>query len=200
MRVEPGFSTAGQCIYASGKFFKASSMIATKYFDSSPQRLDGAVGHIVLRPNNSMTWRAAQYFLGVLMAISFTVATAFLWHGYWMILPFTAVEMSFLSACFYYIIKRSQHQEVIRFSVDEITVECGRKTPDICLQWPRFYTKIMVSTPRHPWYPIRISLRCRQQDQEIGQFLTSEEKDKLVKDLRHMISAADIQRVQYSHQ
>ena len=55
-----------------GKFFKASSMIATEYFDSSPQRLDGAVGHIVLRPNNSMTWRAAQYFLGVLMAISFT--------------------------------------------------------------------------------------------------------------------------------
>jgi len=69
-------------------------MVSVEYFDDAERR--AYVGQIVLQPNNSMTWQATRYFLLTLMLISFTMATLFLWQGYWMILPFSVLEMSIL--------------------------------------------------------------------------------------------------------
>ena len=164
-------------------------MVSAEYFaDENPQSY---VGQIVMQPNNSMTWQATQYFLFTLMAISLTVAVAFMLGGYWVLLPFSILEMSILCACFYYIVRRNQTLEVVRFSADEVVIEVGRKAPETRLVWQRFFTKVMVHPPKHPWHANRIALRYRDQEREIGKFLTAEDKETLVSEMRRMIAAAD---------
>jgi hypothetical protein len=79
----------------------------------------------------------------------------------------------------------------VRFSADEVVIEAGRKAPEMRLVWQRFFTKVMVHPPKHPWYPNRIALRYRGQEHEIGKFLTAEEKQVLLSEIRRMIAAAD---------
>ena len=166
-------------------------MVATEYFEDSSNGAGDYVGQIVLRPNNSMSWRATRYFLGTPMTISFIVAGAFTFNGYWVILPFTVLEMSILAGCLYYIARRNHIQQVVRFGPEEVVIETGYKEPEQRIHWQRFFTKILVNRARHPWYPSRVTMRCRDEEQEIGSFLSGEEKQTLIRDLRAMVLAAD---------
>ena len=168
-------------------------MVSTEYFESesdSPSSRE-LVGRLVLRPNNSMSWQAARYFLGTLMIISFTMAMAFTALGYWLILPFTGLEMIVLGGCFYYLITRNQTQEVLSFSAEKVVIEVGRNSPEVHHDWPRFFTKVIVQSPKHPWYPSTVTLRYRDQECEVGKFLTAIDKKELIRELRLMIAAAD---------
>jgi uncharacterized membrane protein len=169
-------------------------MVSVEYFEG--QEPGSYVGQIVMQPNNSMSWQATQYFLCTLIAISMTMATLFLFKGYWMILPFSILEMSVLCACFYYIVRRNQTLEVVRFGADEVVIEKGRRAPESRYVWQRFFTKVMVHPPKHPWYPNRIALRYRGEEYEIGKFLTAEDKQTLISEIRQMIAVADSRQVQ----
>ena len=168
-------------------------MVSTEYFESESNfpNTREFVGRLVLRPNSSMSWQAARYFLATLMIISFTMALAFTSLGYWLILPFTGLEMIVLAGCFYYLIVRNQTQEVLSFSAEQVVIEVGRNGPDVHHDWPRFFTKVIVRSPRHPWYPSTVVLRCRDQECEVGKFLTAIDKTELIRELRLMIVAAD---------
>lgn len=168
-------------------------MVSTEYFmPNDPARIDdNLVGQIVLRPNNSMTWQAARFFLATLMLLSFTMAIAFTWQGYWMILPFTALEMSILVGCFYYLGRRNQTQEVVSMGPQQVVLEIGRAEPEVRREWQRFFTKVLVEAPKHPWYPSKVALRCRDEEHEIGAFLTAADKKELITALQRMIAEAD---------
>jgi len=144
-------------------------------------------GRIVLRPNQSWTWRANTYFVGTLMVISLTIAVTFTLQGMWVILPFTVLEMSVLLACLYYCVRRTHVQEVLTFSPEWLVLERGINRPQLRVEFQRYFTRFFVLGPRHPWYRKQIALRCRDREMEIGSFLSSDEKDDLVRQLRDMI-------------
>lgn len=148
-------------------------------------------GRIVLRPNRSWTWRANTYFVGTLMVISLTIGAAFTLQGMWVILPFTVLEMSVLLACLYYCVRRTHVQEVLTFSPESLVLERGINRPQVRLEFQRYFTRFFVRGPRHPWYRKQIALRCRDRELEIGSFLSSEEKDDLIRQLRDMIHRLD---------
>ena len=166
-------------------------MVQTEIFEPDNSQHPNCVGQIILRPNNSMGWRATKYFLATLMLLSFTVASVFTWNGYWVILPFTILEMSILSGCLYLVLRRNFIQEVVTFTPDEVILQVGRREPEYHRRWQRFFTKIMVKKAKHPWYSNRITLRCREEEREIGRFLTSDDKQALVRDLYALVRAAD---------
>jgi uncharacterized membrane protein len=76
-------------------------MIRCEYFDKADSKneadLNQTVGQIVLQPNHSLSWRALKYFLAFMMLVSFGIAITFVFFGYWLVLPFTVLEMAFLS-------------------------------------------------------------------------------------------------------
>ena len=144
-------------------------------------------GRIVLRPNQSWTWRANTYFVGTLMVISLTIAVTFTLQGMWVILPFTVLEMSVLLACLYYCVRRTHVQEVLTFSPESLVLERGINRPQLRVEFQRYFTRFFVLGPRHPWYRKQIALRCRDREMEIGSFLSSDEKDDLIRQLRDMI-------------
>lgn len=158
----------------------------TSEFDS-----DTAQGRIVLRPNRSWTWRANIMFVGTLMGVSGTVATVFAYRGAWLVLPFTFIEMSVLLASLYYCVRRTHLQEVLTFSADQLLVERGIGGPQTRLRFDRYFARFLVRRADHPWYRKRVAVRCRGRETEIGAFLSSDEKDRLVDELRAMIAHLD---------
>ncbi len=144
-------------------------------------------GKIVLRPNRSWTWRANTYFVGTLMVISLSIAVAFTLQGMWVILPFTVLEMAILLACLYYCVRRTHIQEVLTFSPESLVLERGINRPQLRVEFQRYFTRFFVRGPKHPWYRKQIALRCRDRELEIGSFLSSDEKDDLIRQLRDMI-------------
>lgn len=160
-------------------------MVAAE-FDESATR-----GQIVLTPNRSWTWRANTYFVASLMVISGTVAIMFTMNGLWLVLPFTVLEMSILTGCLYYCVRRTHTTEVLTLSKSTLVFERGINRPTQRFDLDRYFSRFFLEAARHPWYRKKVSLRCREQQFEVGSFLSDEEKDDLVSQLRAMISRLD---------
>ena len=158
-------------------------------FENAP---DGLVGSVTMQPNQSLSWKAFTYFILFMMLLSFGIATAFSIMGYWVFLPFTALEMSVLSYCLWLCLRRTSMQEVLSFSGEKIRLEAGIKTPTEIVTWQRYFTKIHVERAIHPWYRKTVSLVHRGESREIGNFLTQEEQEKLIETLNHLVRRADL--------
>jgi uncharacterized membrane protein len=145
------------------------------------------LGRIILQPNRPWSWRANSYFVVTLLGVSLAVASSFALRGYWLVLPFSILEMAALFGCLYYCVRRATVQEVLTFSADELTVETGHQRPERVYRYQRFFTRFSVEPPAHPWYQPRIEIRDRERRLEIGRFLRADEKRDLVAELRNMI-------------
>ncbi len=146
------------------------------------------IGRIVLRPNRSWTWRANTYFIACMLSVSLTIAASFALRGFWLVLPFSVFEMSALSACLYYCVRRTHQQEVLTFSVDELVVERGHTHAERVYRFSRFFARFLVEPAPHPWYRDRIQVQSRKERVEIGRFLAPDERTRLVAQLRLMVN------------
>ena len=143
-------------------------------------------GIIILRPDNSWSWRANLVFLSVLMLVSLAIALGFLMAGAWVVLPFSVLELSVVAGCVYYCAKQRSRQEVIRISDFEVRVERGIRKPATQESFRRLWSKFFVQTPRHPWDPVGLVIRSHGRESEIGSFLGRTDKRKLVAMLKQV--------------
>ena len=144
-------------------------------------------GRIILTPNASWSWRANLYLLYTLMGISMTIGIGFMLLGAWVILPYSLLEMSVLSACIYYCARQCNRQEVITVSEHEVRIQRGIRTPVESWNYHRLWTKFMVRSPRHPWDPAIVSIRSHGMELEIGSFLSRHDKSNLIEQLRRVV-------------
>lgn len=147
-------------------------------------------GVLVLRPNQSWTWRANLYFLATLGCCSLFIATGFLLAGAWLVLPFTLVEMTVLGLCIHYCVKRCSLQEVITVSDYQVKIERGIRKPAEQQTYHRLWAKFFVSAPRHPWEPPQLCIASKGVSTEIGAFLNRQDKQTLVQHLKRIVSGA----------
>ena len=155
------------------------------------QDSDGDQFMIVLRPNQSWTWRANLYLIASLLVISLTVGIVFFLQEYWLILPFTLLEMALVTACLYYCVRRTHLQEVLTLTRDTVTLQRGVNKPQQQQQFHRYFTRFFVHPPRFRGHAQVIALRCQGKEQEIGSFLPEHEKQELVRTLRQVIAQLD---------
>lgn len=155
---------------------------------------ESRTGRIVLTPNRSWSWRANLIFLGVLSVVCLVIGTAFFLQGLWLILPFSILEVSLVGLAMYYCVRRTHSQEVLTFSDDELMIESGRRKPEKRHVFKRLFARVFIRRPRHPWYPTRIAVRSHGREVEVGDFLSPEDKDLLITELKRMISALEEQQ------
>ena len=144
---------------------------------------------IVLRPNQSWTWRANLVLLGTLATLSLAIAMGFLIHGMWLILPFTVLELMAIYFCLHYLVRRNQCQEVITFSADEVVIERGRVAAEEAHRYNRYWAHFCVIAPVLPGRDKRIAIRSHGRELEIGSFLSAADKQTLVERLRDIVLA-----------
>lgn len=146
-------------------------------------------GRIILRPNASWSWQANLYLLYTLTGISLVISLAFMLMGAWLVLPWSGGALIVLAACTWYCVRQCNRQEVITLSEDEVVIERGIRAPRERRTYQRTWAQFLIKPAAHPWDPAMVSIRSRGEEDEIGSFLNSADKAKLITVIRKLVAA-----------
>jgi uncharacterized membrane protein len=129
-----------------------------------------------LRPNSSLTPRAAAFFYLSIAAMSLGIAGGFAWLGFWPILPFAGLELAGLAAALWVTQRRAGVREYVQ--VDEDRVTFRREASGRCLEREFRRPWVRVEMRRAPvaHWPSRLLLGSHGRSVEVGAFLTEDER------------------------
>ena len=142
---------------------------------------------IVLRPNNSASWRFNMLIVASLAFIAFCLSTYLALQGLWVVFPFAVLEISFLFICLYLRLRANINTEVITFDEGTVVVERGSYHAEKTWKYHRMWAKIYVKKPVTRGYPKQIFIRSHGKELELGSFLNKKDKEILIKDLKHIV-------------
>ena len=146
-------------------------------------------GHIVVCPNMSGHWQITKLFLWIISCLALFIATAFALLGLWVILPFAGLEVMALVSLMYWVAHRCRRKQVITLNNNRILVETGYTSPESSWESELFFTRLYIDKPPYrDGKPMKVFLRGKQQQFEVGEFLNEEDKNKLITELRSVIS------------
>jgi uncharacterized membrane protein len=152
-----------------------------------------------LRPNSSLTPRAAAFFYGSLVTVLLGVALGSAALGFWPVLPFAGLEIAVLCWAVSWVRRRAEAREYIRVDDASVLVEkCVRNwqgaTSRIEYAFQRPWTKLELRPGRPANWPSRLLFCSQGRSVEIGVFLTDGERRGL-KDRLAELLADDAQRL-----
>ncbi len=144
--------------------------------------------YIIIRPNNSLSWRATKWFFLIAVATSLTIATSFAIAGAWMVFPFAGLEMAVLATVLYICAQRATRCEVVTIDADSITVTRGRHSPEEDYRFHRVWAQVEMQRAKINGYPSRLVIRSHGREVEVGSCLCEEERERLATRLIHAIA------------
>ncbi len=142
---------------------------------------------IVLKPNNSSSWKFNLQIVASLAFIAFCISSYFALQGLWLIFPFAGLEIGFLFTCLYLRLRANIHTEVITFDEDTVIIERGCYRVEKTWKYHRVWAKIFVKNPITRGYPKQIFIRSHGKEIELGSFLNKKDKEILIKDLKNIV-------------
>ena len=144
---------------------------------------------IVLRPNNSSSWKFNMQLVASLAFIAFFLSTYLALQGLWVVFPFAVLEIGFLFICLYLRLRANINTEVITFDENTVIVERGCYHAEKTWKYHRMWAKIFVKKPVTRGFPKQIFIRCHGKELELGSFLNKKDKEILIEDLKHIVYA-----------
>lgn len=144
-------------------------------------------GIIILRPNNSASWRFNLVIIGSLAAIAVVISLWFLVHGLWLILPFSGLELLCVYAALFACVSNNTTTEVIIFDKNRVTVERGKRFAEDKREYNRAWSKIFIRQPAFRGHMKQIFIRSYGKEQELGAFLNRSDREALIKSLKHVV-------------
>ena len=151
--------------------------------------INAQTGHIVLKPNQSATWKTVLLIVSLISFVIFIIALYMASIGAWLVLPFSGLEILTLILTNYFFLRRNARQEVIGFSLDSVTIEKGINQPSQTIRFQRYWTRPRKIPPVHPRYPHKIALCCKNQQVIVGNFLNEEDREVLSELLKEMLTS-----------
>ena len=143
---------------------------------------------ILLRPNQSISWKSGLVFVLVIAFTCLSIGLGFAYVGATLILPFAGLEVIFVGICTYLVLNKTSQQEVITLSKDKLIIEKGAYRLKKVWEYFRLWSYITVERPQHPWYPAHIVVTSKGERVPLGDFLNEQEKEELVSSLESIIN------------
>lgn len=144
-------------------------------------------GTIVLKPNNSSTWRFNLIVISSLSVFALIISVFFLLQGLWMIVPFSGLELILLYLCLSICVHKNTKVEIITFHDNTVSIEKGRTHPENSSEYQRSWAKIFVKPPEYRGHPKRIFIRSHGKELELGAFLNKQDKENLISSLKNIV-------------
>lgn len=157
---------------------------------------DASRVHVVIAPNQSLTWHGALIFFAAAALLSLAIALTFSVMGYWPILPFAGLELLALGAALYVAVNSGRRRQVITITAETVRIEKGRLRgtgrtgggPESREEFARVWTRVELIRPRQGWYPTRLTIGASGSAVPVGEFLTDEERQALKDRLDDMLA------------
>lgn len=148
----------------------------------------GCRAQVVIRPNQSLSWRGNMVVLASLGLVMATIATGFALMGLWLVLPFAGLELLAVAVALYLTCRRLANSEVISLSPAAIRVESGYRYPESSHRVTRDWVRIDLYDRDASAQRSRLYIRSQGQAIEVGACLTDEEREKLARELRRLLA------------
>jgi len=139
---------------------------------------------IIIRPNRSSDWRTTRYFLLSVCGVAMVIGIGFAAAGGWMVLPFAGLEVAAVSSAFYYVQWKLSYQQVLTMTDGRVHIDKGVYKPRRSRRLPREHTSIAIHPALSPNGAPQISLCSGRDIVEIGEFLSIDEGQVLLRELR----------------
>lgn len=138
--------------------------------------------------NRSLSCRGNQLFFFTLLCVSFTIALTFAWQGFWLIIPFTGLEMVALGFALYLCVNRLSRTETVTVSRNEVVVNVKQKNKmPLSYSFPKIRAWASVFSPTSRVQKNRLWLSASETKIEIGAFLNDDEKYRLARAINRAI-------------
>jgi uncharacterized membrane protein len=147
----------------------------------------GSGSRWIIRPNQSLSWRAVLWVYGLVALCLTGMSVAFALKGLWPVLPFAGLELLVLGVAFYLCITRSQWREVVWVDASVVRVEKGRRQAEERWECPSAWARVQLEKSPIAWYPSRLMIAYQGRGVEIGRFLCEDERAALAGALRRGI-------------
>jgi uncharacterized membrane protein len=143
---------------------------------------------VVARRNDSLGSRGRRRFFAVLCAVSFGLALGFAALGAWLVLPYSALEMTVLYLAFLWVERHASDWERVAVVGDRVLIEreCGGMFTR--REFNRYWTRVEVATEGSLRAP-RLSLRFAGECVPFGADLLAEERGAVARNLRRALAA-----------
>lgn len=146
--------------------------------------MESPATEFVIRPNAGYPPQGGRWWLLILVVMSMTIALRFAWLGFWMILPFTVIELGMLVVLMELVRRRGNYTETVRIGEQQVEVLHQQTGNNRDWTFPMYWTRVDLRSPSHHWYPHRLLIGSAGTWVEIGRCLTEEERFGLVNALR----------------
>ena len=142
---------------------------------------------LTLKPNRSISWKGNMLFLLLISTPILIIAFGFLYIGAPIILPFAGLVIVIVLIASYYVYQKSNKQEIITISPENLIIEKGRFRPETSIEFIREWAYVFVEKAKHPWYPIHIVISSKGERVPVGDFLTEDDKKILIEKMDEII-------------
>lgn len=150
-----------------------------------------------MRPNSSLTPRAAAWFYGSLVGVLVCVAIGCTALGFWPVLPFAGLEAVVLLGAVHWVRQRAAAREYIRVDSTSVVIE---KRPGsrwgqsgrIAYAFQRPWTRVELRHGQPAHWPSRLLFISRGRSVEVGAFLTDGERRGLKNRLAELLADDDL--------
>ncbi len=153
----------------------------------SLMNIDRGNFRLIIKPNCSLTLKAAFMLVGLFGVVGVAIATYMVILGAWPVLPFVGLELAFVAAVFVFLQKRTEFYDLIESDGDSIKLILRDREGEKRRTLQRYWAQVKVIT-KHKWYPSQLLLGSHGEFDEIGKFLTEEDRlllaDKLSSSVR----------------
>jgi uncharacterized membrane protein len=129
-----------------------------------------------LRPNSSLTPRAAAFFYLSIAAMSLGIAGGFAWLGFWPVLPFAGLELAGLGAAFWITQRRAGVREFVQVDEHRVTFRREGLGQKLEREFHRPWVRVEMRRAPVAHWPSRLLLAAHGRSVEVGAFLTEDER------------------------
>ena len=143
---------------------------------------------VVSRRNDSLGSRGRWQLFAALCVVSFGFALGFAAFGAWLVLPYSALEMSMLYLAFLWVERHASDWERVSVCGDRVLVERERAGVLTRREFNRYWTRIEVADEDFSRAP-RLSLRFAGQCMPFGEELPAAERGAVARNLRRVLAS-----------
>jgi len=153
---------------------------------------DGFTGHILIEPNRPISWQDNVRFIKIFALISFIISCFAFYQGFFLVMPFSGIEVIFVSVCLYLVYKHYTICQVIHFTKNNVIIETGDRSAEKSVKYQRYWSKFHIDNKGNYNIP-RLTICSKGKSTEIGHFLSYEDKLILIKLLKDITDNFQVQ-------
>jgi len=142
---------------------------------------------IELAPNCSLKAAGAVLFFGSICLFSLAFSMFFVWHGFWPVLPFWALEMLALGVGLHASMRRAKYTQTLLITDSQISLVTRSRRGAQKQEFARHWTKVRLRSPQRRHGTSQLTIESHGRAYEVGSFLTEEDRCRLAERLRYLV-------------